>query len=84
MDANSAVVQHIGDDYPFTASDGRQIRYSELSPENKRWILKCALNVNEVLSPVNKTVDVNGESFEYDDVLSILIEEWNNVESLSK
>ncbi len=84
MDANSAVVQHIRDDYPFTASDGRQIRYSELSPENKRWILKCALNVNEVLSPVNKTVDVNGESFEYDDVLSILIEEWNNVESLSK
>ena len=84
MDANSAVVQHIRDDYPFTASDGRQIRYSELSPENKKWILKCALNVNEVLSPVNKTVDVNGESFEYDDVLSILIEEWNNVESLSK
>ena len=84
MDANSAVVQHIRDDYPFTASDGRQIRYSELSPENKRWILKCALNINEVLSPVNKTVDVNGESFEYDDVLSILIEEWNNVESLSK
>ena len=84
MDANSAVVQHIRDDYPFTASDGRQIRYSELSPENKKWILKCALNVNEVLSPVNKTVDVNGESFEYDDVLSILIEEWNNVDSLSK
>ena len=84
MDANSAVVQHIRDDYPFTASDGRQIRYSELSPENKRWILKCALNVNEVLSPVNKTVDVNGESFEYDDVLSILIEEWNKVDSLSK
>lgn len=84
MDANSAVVQHIRDDYPYTASDGRQIRYSELSSENKRWILKCALNVNEVLSPVNKTVNVNGESFEYDDVLSILIEEWNNVDSLSK
>ena len=84
MDANSAVVQHIRDDYPFTASDGRQIRYSELSPENKKWILKCALNVNEVLSPVNKTIDINGESFEYDDVLSILIEEWNNVDSLSK
>ena len=84
MDANSAVVQHIRDDYPYTASDGRQIRYSELSPENKKWILKCALNVNEVLSPVNKTIDINGESFEYDDVLSILIEEWNNVDSLSK
>ena len=84
MDANSAVVQHIRDDYPFTSSDGRQIRYSELSDENKKWILRCALNVNEVLSPVNKTVDINGEYFEYDDILSILTEEWYKVDSFSK
>lgn len=85
VDANSAIVQHIRDDYPVYCSNYDQsIKYSELSDDAKRFVLWIALSINEPLCSIGKDVDINGEIATYNEINQMLIEEYNNIQSLSR
>ena len=85
VDVNSAIVQHIRDDYPvYCPNYDQSIKYSELSDDAKRFVLWIALSINEPLCSIGKDVDINGEIATYKEINEMLKEEYNNIQSLSR
>ena len=85
VDVNSAIVQHIRDDYPvYCPNYDQSIKYSELSDDAKRFVLWIALSITEPLCSIGKDVDINGEIATYKEINEMLKEEYNNIQSLSR